>query len=106
MNRKFTAMLGAVVLSGAVLSSLVAAKPASADLFHKKRVHQPAYSRHRSSHYRYYRNGRWYSTYVAPKRGAYGDRDRDGIRNRWDRDRDNDGRRNKKDDHPNNPRKH
>jgi len=57
----------------------------------------------------YYRNGRFYSSgryyNSVPRRGAYGDRDRDGIRNRWDRDRDGDGRRNRNDDHPRNPRR-
>ena len=60
------------------------------------------YSSRRTSYYRYYRDGRYYST---PRRGAYGDLDRDGIRNKWDRDRDGDGRRNKRDDHPSDRRR-
>jgi hypothetical protein len=98
-------MLGALVLSGAVLGSLALSKPAQADLFHKVRAREAAYSRHRTSHYRYYRNGRWYATQATPRRGKYGDMDRDGVRNKWDRDRDGDGRRNKKDDHPSNRRR-
>jgi len=40
-----------------------------------------------------------------PQRGYYGqgDRDRDGVRNRYDRDRDNDGVPNRYDRRPNNP---
>jgi hypothetical protein len=52
---------------------------------------------------RYYSGGRYYNS--APRRGAYGDLDRDGIRNRRDRDRDGDGRRNKRDDHPSDRRR-
>lgn len=37
------------------------------------------------------------------RRGPRGDRDRDGIPNRYDRDRDNDGVPNRFDDRPNNP---
>ena len=37
---------------------------------------------------------------------AYGDRDRDGIRNRADRDRDGDGVRNSQDRRPNDPRRY
>jgi hypothetical protein len=44
-----------------------------------------------------YDNGR------PPPRGAYGDRDRDGVPNRADRDRDNDGVPNRYDRAPNNP---
>ncbi|MGV3571350.1 MAG: hypothetical protein ACO1PB_12185 [Ramlibacter sp.] len=40
------------------------------------------------------------------RRGAYGDRDRDGVANRYDRDRDNDGVRNRNDARPNNPRRY
>ena len=36
---------------------------------------------------------------------ARGDRDRDGVPNRFDRDRDGDGIPNRRDDHPNNPRR-
>jgi hypothetical protein len=43
-----------------------------------------------------YSNGRW-------ERGPNGDRDHDGIDNRYDRDRDGDGVANRFDDHPNNP---
>jgi hypothetical protein len=38
-------------------------------------------------------------------RGPYGDLDRDGRRNYWDRDKDGDGRRNERDDNPKNPRR-
>ncbi|SOD29783.1 hypothetical protein SAMN05518800_5384 [Variovorax sp. YR752] len=39
-----------------------------------------------------------------PPRGQhYGDRDRDGVPNRYDRDRDNDGVPNRYDRNPNNP---
>jgi hypothetical protein len=37
--------------------------------------------------------------------GPYGDLDRDGIRNRNDRDRDGDGVRNRRDRFPDNPRR-
>jgi hypothetical protein len=60
------------------------------------------YSSRRTEYYRYYRDGRYYST---PRRGPNGDLDRDGVRNRNDRDRDGDGRRNKRDDHPSDRRK-
>lgn len=50
---------------------------------------------------RYY-NG-WRRDY--PNRGWRGDRDRDGIPNRYDRDRDGDGVPNRFDDRPNNPRR-
>lgn len=36
-------------------------------------------------------------------RGPRGDRDHDGVANRWDRDRDGDGQRNRDDRRPNNP---
>ena len=42
----------------------------------------------------YYRDG---------QRGPRGDRDRDGVPNRYDRDRDGDGQRNRDDRRPNNP---
>jgi len=42
----------------------------------------------------YYRDG---------QRGPRGDRDRDGIPNRYDRDRDGDGQRNRDDRRPDNP---
>ena len=59
-----------------------------------------------------------YSTYTAPgytvysapvqrranPNNPYGDRDRDGIANRYDRDRDGDGVANRRDARPNNPR--
>jgi len=38
-----------------------------------------------------------------PPPGAYGDRDRDGVPNRYDRDRDNDGVPNRYDRRPNDP---
>lgn len=112
MNRKLSGILGALVLGGAVLSGVVLAKPAEADMFHKLRQRE-ARSRYRAKSRRYYRNGRWYSTYSAPRygtyavprRGKFGDLDRDGIRNKWDRDRDGDGRRNRRDDHPSNRRR-
>jgi len=103
MNRTLSGMLGALVLGGALLSSAVLSKPAEADMFHRMRSRQAATRRHR--HHRYYRNGRYYSTYSVPRRGKFGDLDRDGIRNKWDRDRDGDGRRNKRDDHPSNRRR-
>ena len=51
------------------------------------------------------RNGQWQMVggdWVA--RGPNGDRDRDGIANRYDRDRDGDGIANRYDDHPNQAR--
>jgi hypothetical protein len=39
----------------------------------------------------------------ADRRGPYGDRDRDGVANRYDRDRDGDGVPNHRDAYPNNP---
>lgn len=63
--------------------------------------------RHRPG-YAYYspqwveRDGRWY---FERERWARGDRDRDGIPNRYDRDRDNDGVRNRYDRAPDNPRR-
>ena len=36
---------------------------------------------------------------------GYGDRDRDGVPNRYDRDRDGDGVRNRRDRYPDNPRR-
>jgi hypothetical protein len=100
MNRTLSGVLGALVLGGAVLGSVVISKPAEA----ARRIYERPgmYSRYRTSRYRHYRHGRWYSTYSVPRRGKYGDLDRDGIRNKWDRDRDGDGRRNKRDDHPSN----
>jgi hypothetical protein len=44
--------------------------------------------------------GRWDKQRYA---GSYGDRDRDGVPNRYDRDRDNDGVPNRYDNAPNNP---
>ena len=63
--------------------------------------------RHRPG-YAYYapqwveRDGRWY---FERERWGRGDRDRDGIPNRFDRDRDNDGVANRYDRAPNNPRR-
>ena len=50
----------------------------------------------------YFERGRWDRERYAYHRG-YGDRDRDGIPNRYDRDRDNDGVPNRFDERPNNP---
>jgi hypothetical protein len=61
-------------------------------------------------------NGRWvmrpggwyrerYAYYDGRGRG-YGDRDRDGVPNRYDRDRDNDGVPNRYDERPNNPNRY
>jgi len=47
-------------------------------------------------------NGRWHLYRGAWARG-YGDRDRDGVPNRYDRDRDGDGVRNRNDRRPDNP---
>lgn len=41
-----------------------------------------------------------------PPRAGYGDRDRDGVPNRYDRDRDNDGVPNRYDSRPNNPNRY
>ena len=49
------------------------------------------------------RNGRWYKEREHWNRGGHGDRDRDGIPNRYDRD--NDGVPNRFDSNPNNPRR-
>ena len=52
------------------------------------------------------RPGAWYReryAYYDRGRGPHGDRDRDGIPNRYDRDRDNDGVPNRFDERPNNP---
>ena len=46
--------------------------------------------------------GRWDRERFAENRG-YGDRDRDGVPNRYDRDRDGDGVPNRYDNAPNNP---
>ena len=62
------------------------------------------------------RDGRWvmergkwarerYARY-DDRRGPGGDRDRDGVPNRFDRDRDNDGVPNRVDNAPNNPRRY
>ena len=54
------------------------------------------------------RPGGWHReryAYYEPRRG-YGDRDRDGIPNRYDRDRDNDGVPNRYDERPNNPNRY
>ena len=50
-----------------------------------------------------YRPGRWDRDRWAENRGAYGDRDHDGVPNQYDRDRDNDGVPNRFDSAPNNP---
>jgi Prokaryotic membrane lipoprotein lipid attachment site len=42
----------------------------------------------------------------GPYRSGNGDRDRDGIANRYDRDRDGDGVRNRNDARPNNPNRY
>ena len=58
------------------------------------------------------RQGGWhrerYAYYDGRGRGnnPYGDRDRDGVPNAYDRDRDNDGVPNRYDDRPNNPRRY
>jgi hypothetical protein len=55
----------------------------------------------------YLERGRWDRERYAEYRGrGYGDRDRDGVPNRYDRDRDNDGVPNRFDDRPNNPYRH
>ena len=53
----------------------------------------------------YFNKGRWDRERYVYHRGnnPYGDRDRDGGPNRYDRDRDNDGVPNRYDDRPNNP---
>lgn len=66
-----------------------------------------------SVYYQRHDNGRHYGwqqqqyqyqqQYQQQRRGPYGDFDRDGIRNRQDRDRDGDGIRNRFDRFPNNP---
>lgn len=47
--------------------------------------------------------GRWDRQRYAENRGGMGDRDRDGVPNRYDRDRDGDGVPNRYDAAPNNP---
>ena len=54
-------------------------------------------------YYQRYDDGRRYGGQHWQRRGPYGDRDRDGIRNQQDRDRDGDGVRNRYDRHPDNP---
>ncbi|MCM2296227.1 PXPV repeat protein [Rhodoferax sp.] len=54
-------------------------------------------------HYQRFDNGRHYGWQNWQRRGSYGDRDHDGIMNRWDRDRDGDGVRNRYDRLPDNP---
>lgn len=49
-----------------------------------------------------YTQGAW----ARGDRGGRGDRDRDGVPNRFDRDRDNDGVPNRHDRQPNNPYRH
>ena len=53
----------------------------------------------------HFERGRWNRERYAYNRG-YGDRDRDGVPNRYDRDRDNDGVPNRLDSNPNNPYRH
>jgi hypothetical protein len=72
MKRALSGLLGALLLGGTLLASVAAPKPAQADFFHRRRVE----------------NRRVWN------RGTYNRRhdwDRDGIRNRRDRDDDNDG---------------
>ena len=56
------------------------------------------------------RQGGWHReryAYYEPRRGnPHGDRDRDGVPNRYDRDRDNDGVPNPVDARPNNPNRY
>ncbi|OUM01416.1 thrombospondin type 3 repeat-containing protein [Variovorax sp. JS1663] len=47
-----------------------------------------------------------YDSGPPPPRASYGDRDRDGVPNRYDRDRDNDGVPNRYDRRPNNPNRY
>lgn len=57
----------------------------------------------------YFERGRWDRERYArwdDRRGPRGDRDRDGVPNRFDRDRDNDGVPNRFDDRPNNPNRY
>ena len=74
---------------------------------------KPAEARHRRRHYRVvtpaygYRNGAdygstkfWRNDVNKSKRNPFGDRDGDGIPNKYDRDIDGDGIRNSKDHHP------
>ena len=77
MKRALSGLLGALLLSGTLLASVAAPKPAQADFFHRRRVE--TLREHRD----------W-------NRGTFGRRttrdwDGDGIRNRRDRDDDNDG---------------
>jgi hypothetical protein len=55
--------------------------------------------------YGYSQPGYVYGSGYQGGRG-YGDRDRDGVRNRYDRDRDGDGVRNRDDARPDNPRRY
>lgn len=121
MKRQHMGTLGALLIGGTVLSGLLMAAPAQADFFRDMRRNHSSsrsrdydrdgipnrwdrdpYSNRRTDTFRYYRDGRYYST---PRRGPNGDLDRDGVRNKWDRDRDGDGRRNKRDDHPSDRRR-
>ena len=52
-----------------------------------------------------FRRGAWDRERWAENRAGYGDRDRDGIPNRYDRDRDGDGVPNRFDRAPDNPRR-
>ena len=53
----------------------------------------------------YDRDSRYYDARLAHRNGAWGDADRDGVPNRYDRDRDGDGVPNRLDARPNNPRR-
>ncbi len=61
---------------------------------------------------RHFVRGHWiaaparYDHRRADVRGPHGDRDRDGVPNRFDRDRDGDGVRNRFDNRPNNPQRY
>jgi hypothetical protein len=50
--------------------------------------------------------GRWDRERYVENRHGNGDRDHDGVPNKYDRDKDGDGVPNKYDDSPNNPRRH
>lgn len=109
MNRKIGGILGALLVGSTVFGGLVLTKPVEAAPRRRVIRARPApYSRYRTNQYPYYRNGRWYSTRSTrsvPRKGQYGDLDRDGVLNKWDRDRDGDGRRNNRDRHPSDRRR-
>jgi hypothetical protein len=55
----------------------------------------------------YFERGRWDRQRWAQNRhGPRGDRDRDGVPDRYDRDKDGDGVPNRRDDRPNNPNRY